>query len=118
MNQCERIRLILKENNFKQKELASEIGVSESYISVLLKNPEINLSRSVAALIEEKFGYNADWVINGQEPKIKYASRNKSLSDIQRIALSRLEKMNDAQAKAVLAFINSMEEIEKIYGSN
>lgn len=113
MNQCDRIRQILKENKLKQKEFASVIGVTESYISKLLKEPDIRLSQSLARLIEEKYGYNAEWVLNGTEPKLKQISKNKSLSEIHQKALAQLEKMNDEQVKAVLAFINSLDELEK-----
>lgn len=113
MNQCDRIRQILKENKLKQKEFASVIGVTESYISKLLKEPDIRLSQSLARLIEEKYGYNAEWVLNGTEPKLKQVSKNKSLSEIHQKALAQLEKMNDEQVKAVLAFINSLDELEK-----
>ena len=115
MNQCDRIRQILNENNLKQKQFASVIGVTESYISKLLKDPNIRLSQSLATLIEEKYGYNADWIIEGNEPKIKQISKNKSLSDIHQKALSQLEKMTDEQVKAVLAFINSLDELEKSF---
>lgn len=118
MNQCDRIKLILQENKLKQKQFASEIGVSESYISILLKKPDINLSQSLAALIEEKYGYNADWVLNGTEPKLKQISKNKSLSELHQKALSQLEKMNDEQVRAILAFINSLEEVEKSFLPN
>lgn len=113
MNQCDRIRQILKENKLKQKEFASVIGVTESYISKLLKDPDIRLSQSLAFLIEEKYGYNAEWVLNGTEPKLKQVSKDKSLSEIHQKALAQLEKMNDEQVKAVLAFINSLDELEK-----
>lgn len=113
MNQCDRIRLILQENKLKQKELAAEIGVTESYISVLLKKPEVCLSRSLAVLIEEKYGYSADWVLNGAEPKIKQISKNRALSEVHQKALAQLERMNDHQVKAVLAFINALDDIEK-----
>ena len=113
MNQCDRIRQILKENKLKQKEFASVIGVTESYISKLLKEPDIRLSQSLARLIEEKYGYNAEWVLNGTEPKLKQVSKDKSLSEIHQKALAQLEKMNDEQVKAVLAFINSLDELEK-----
>lgn len=118
MNQCDRIRLILQENKLKQKQFASAIGVTESYISKLLKDPNINLSQSLAALIEEKYGYNAEWVITGMEPKLKQASKNKTLSDLHQKALMQLEKMNDDQVKAVLAFINSLDEIEKSFSAD
>jgi len=70
MNQCDRIKIILQENKLKQKQLASELGVTESYISKLLKDPNIRLSQSLASLIEEKYGYNAGWVLNNEEPKL------------------------------------------------
>ena len=113
MNQCDRIRQILKENKLKQKEFASVIGVTESYISKLLKDPDIRLSQSLAVLIEEKYGYNAEWVLKGTEPKLKQVSKDKSLSEIHQKVLAQLEKMNDEQVKAVLAFINSLDELEK-----
>lgn len=115
MNQCDRIRLILQENKLKQKQLAEELGVTESYISKLLKEPEIHLSQSLASLIEEKYGYNAIWILNGDEPKLKQISKNRTLSELHQKALVQLERMSDTQVKAVLAFINSLDEIEKIY---
>lgn len=118
MEQCDRIRLILQENRLKQKQFASEIGISESYVSMLLKKPDINLSQSLASLIEEKYGYNAEWVLNGVEPKLKQISKNKTLSELHQKALAQLEKMNEEQVKAVLAFINSLDELEKSLSSN
>lgn len=115
MNQCDRIRQILKENKLKQKQFASAIGVTESYISKLLKYPNIRLSQSLAVLIEEKYGYNAEWILNGAEPKLKQISKDKSLTEIHQKALAQLEKMNDEQVKAVLAFINSLDELEKSF---
>lgn len=118
MNLSERIKLIIQENGLKQKELASDIGVSESYISMLLKKPDINLSHTLAVLIEEKYGYNSAWVLNGTEPKLKQISKNRTLSEIHQKALAQLEKMNDEQVKAVIAFINSLDEIEKLFSSH
>ena len=115
MNQCDRIKLILHENNLKQKQLATALGITESYVSKLLKDPNIRLSRSLATLIEEKHGYNADWILNGKGPKFKQISKNEDLSESQQKALAQLEKMNDKQVEAVLAFINSLEEIEKSF---
>ena len=47
MNQCDRLKLILQENKLKQKQLATELGVTESYISKLLKDPNIRLSQFI-----------------------------------------------------------------------
>lgn len=118
MNQCDRIKIILQENHLKQKQLAYEIGVTESYISKLLKDPNIRLSQPLATLIEEKYGYNADWILTGKEPKLKQISKNRALSSLHQKALSRLEKMSDDQVKAVLAFINSLDDVEKNLNSH
>lgn len=117
MNQCNRIKTILQENKLKQRQFAIELGITESYISKLLKEPNIRLSQSLASLIEEKYGYNSEWILNGTEPKIKQISKNKSLSEIHQKALAQLEKMNIEQVKSVLAFIDSLDKIEKSFAA-
>lgn len=112
MNLSERIRMILDENHLKQKDLSSEIGVTESYISALLNGRNSNMSQALATLIEEKYGYNSSWVLKGAEPKLKMLSKNKTLSDIHKKAILQIEKLNPEQIKAVLAFVNALEEIE------
>lgn len=42
-------------------------------------------------------------------------NKNKALSDLHQKALAQLEKMNDDQIRAVLAFINSLDEVEKSF---
>ena len=117
MSLCDRIKLILKENNLKQKDLAREIGVTESYISAIVNRRNTNLSHSLASLIEEKYGYSSEWVLTGAEPKLKQISKNRSLSELHQKALMQLEKMSDEQVKAVLAFLNSLEQIEKSFNN-
>lgn len=112
MNLSERIRLILKENHLKQKEFAREIGVTESYISAILNGRNNNVSMALATLIEEKYGYSSTWVLDGVEPKLKVAGKNRTLSDIHKKAILQIEKMSPEQIKAVLAFIKSLEEVE------
>lgn len=111
----ERISLIIKENNLKQKELAAIIGVTESYISALLNKRNINPSQSFANLIEEKLGYSAQWVLTGADPKYKQISKHPNISDIHRKVIFQLEKMPDEQVKAVLAFIDSLEKVESAF---
>lgn len=45
----------------------------------------------------------------------KQKDPGKVLSEIHQKALAQLEKMNDEQVKAVLAFINSLDELEKSF---
>ena len=112
MNLSERIRLLLDENNLKQKDLAKEIGVTESYISALLNGRNSNISQALATLIEEKYGYSNSWILYGTEPKLKMVGKNKTLSDIHKKAILQIEKLNPGQIKAVLAFVKALEEIE------
>jgi len=113
----ERISAIIKENHLKQKELAALMGVTESYVSTLLSGRNRNISVSVANLIEEKLGYNAQWLLSGDEPKYKQLSKNPNLSDIHRQVILQLEKMPESEIRAVLAFINSLDDIEKSFSS-
>ena len=115
MDQCERIRLILEENHLKQRQFAAGIGVTESYVSKLLKDPDIRLSQTLAALVEERYGYSAQWLLEGREPKLRQADRTGELSELHRRALARLEKMDLWQVRAVLAFIDSLEEVQRCF---
>jgi transcriptional regulator with XRE-family HTH domain len=109
----ERIATIVKENHLKQKELAALMGVTESYVSTLMSGRNQNVSISVANLIEEKLGYNAQWVLTGEEPKYKQLSKNPDISDIHRRVIMQIEKMSDSEVKAVLAFVDTLESLNK-----
>lgn len=113
MNLSERISIVLKENHLKQKELAKEIGVTESYISAIINGRNLNISQALATLIEEKYGYSSSWILDGTEPKLKVIGKNRTLSDIHKKAILQIEKLSPEQIKAVLAFVKSLEEVEK-----
>lgn len=113
MNLSNRIKIIIKEHSLKQKEFAKSINVTESYISKLLRN-ESGLSNSTAALIEEKYGYSVDWIINGTEPKMSKKSNARNLTPIQRNVIADIEQMNQAELIAVKSFISSLNEYKKL----
>ena len=93
--------------------MAALIGVTESYISPLLSGRSQNISAPIANLMEEKLGYNAQWILSGEEPKYKQPSKNPNLSDVPRQVISQLENMPEREIQAVLAFIRFLNEIEK-----
>lgn len=109
MNQCNRIKTILQENNINQTQFAAELGVTKSYISKLLKEPDINLSNTLANLIEERYGYSALWILHGTEPKYVDFSKNMNLSILHRKAIRKIKTMDDSQLKALLSFIELLD---------
>lgn len=117
MNLSDRIRLIISENSLKQKEFAKSINVTESYISKLLRR-ESGLSNSTATLIQERYGYSVEWILDGIEPKISQQNKSKDLTPIQRKVISDIEQMDETDLVAVKAFINSLSEYKKIYEVN
>lgn len=61
----ERIKTILSERNIKQVEFAETLGVSANYINLLANGKKLNISDTLAKLIEETYGYSSQWVITG-----------------------------------------------------
>ena len=111
----ERFALILKENNLRQNQLAAMLGVTESYISALLRRRNSSPSQAFANLIEEKLGYSAAWVLTGVEPKLISRSSTPGLSDMQRRVIFEVEKLPGNHLKAVLAFIDSLNKLDTIF---
>ena len=114
MNLSDRIRRIIQENGLKQKEFAQSIHVTESYISKLLRD-ESGVSRSTASLIEEKYGYRAEWILDGAEPR-KVHAEEKDLAPIQRRIIADIEQMDESELVAVRAFTSSLGEYKKTLG--
>ncbi len=114
MNLPDRIRIIVSENGLTQKKFAKSINVTESHISKLIRG-ETGLSKSTAALIEERYGYNVNWIFNGDEPKMKQDKKMKDLTAIQRQIIFDIEQMNERDLIAVKSFISALEEYKKAF---
>lgn len=71
----ERLNKIISEQNISKSEFARRIGVSENYIYVLTGNSRSGtpqnkkISPSLAKLIALEFGYDAEWILNGEQQK-------------------------------------------------
>lgn len=82
----ERIREIvseLKEKGYTQISLANELGRDQGTISKWL-NGRLEVPESIAMLIESKFGYRKEWILNGELPK--KVDQKAILSEVARIA--------------------------------
>lgn len=117
MNLPDRIRLIISENNLSQNKFAKSISVTGSYISKLIRG-DSGLSNSTAALIAERYGYNVDWIMNGNEPKMQQKKNIEELNSIQQKIIFEIEQMDKKDLMAVKSFISTLEEYKKALNIN
>lgn len=111
----DRLQRILNEQHLKQKDLASAIKVTESYVSNMLKGKRINISEPLAILIEQKYGYSAQWVLTGEGDPYITQSHIPELSPTKKRLIAEIEKMSDAELDAVKVFIDSLDVYKKAF---
>ena len=69
----ERLNKIITEQKLSKREFARRVGISENYLYILTSNsrPGTNqnktISSTLARLIALEFGYDADWILNGDK---------------------------------------------------
>jgi len=112
-NLSERIRIIIKNEKLKQIEFARSLGVSANYINLIVNGKKTTISETLAKLIEEKYGYSAEWVIYGgsdcAEPQ-----ESPELARIKSETIKRIKIMDDHEAIAVLAFLHSLDKVNAL----
>ena len=106
-----RIKYILKASHLKQKELASILDVSQSYVSGLCTGRNRGISPTLAERLENRLGYSAAWVLKGQGEIMAPQSRLQKLSATHRAVIALIDNLSEPQAKAVLAFIRTLPEL-------
>lgn len=105
----ERIQTILKERQLKQVEFAKALGISANYVNLLANDKKTNISDTLAKLIEETYGYSAQWLADGVGEK----SIDSSLSASKVEILNKIKRMSDNEVKATLAFVKTLESVNK-----
>ncbi|WP_286167064.1 helix-turn-helix transcriptional regulator [Clostridium sp. D33t1_170424_F3] len=108
----ERIKTILSERNIKQVEFATALGVSANYINQLVNGKKTSISDTLAKLIEETYGFSAQWVMTGEGEK----NLTPPLSTAKIQFMKKLKKMPDDEVAALLAFANSLDHVKKALG--
>lgn len=69
----ERLNKIIAEQKLSKREFAKRVGISENYLYILTSNsrPGTNQNKTISAtlakLIALEFGYDADWILNGDK---------------------------------------------------
>ncbi|MBP3368854.1 MAG: helix-turn-helix transcriptional regulator [Clostridia bacterium] len=75
MTLSERLNQIISEQKITKREFARRLGISENYLYILTSNsrPGTNrnktISPTLAKLIAVEFGYDSDWILNGESEK-------------------------------------------------
>ncbi len=69
MTLADRLNKIIDEQGITKREFAKRVGVSENYIYQLTGNKEKldTISETLAKLIALEFGYDKDWIVNGDK---------------------------------------------------
>ena len=71
MSLCDRLNQIIQEQNISKREFAKRLGISENYLYILTSNSRPGtdknkrISHALARLIGLEFGYDTDWILNG-----------------------------------------------------
>lgn len=64
-----RVRKVLEDIEKKKKDIANEIGVTPSYVTMLMKDDSINPSDTFLKTISRTYGYNYLWLNEGKGPE-------------------------------------------------
>ena len=69
MTLADRLNKIIDEQGLTKRAFAKTLGVSENYIYQLTGSKEklTTISETLAKLIALEFGYDKDWIINGDK---------------------------------------------------
>ena len=116
MDQTDRIQLILNEQHIRQKDFARAIKVTESYVSNMLRGKRSNISESLALLIEQIYGYSAQWVLTGEGDCRVPRPDASALSPAQKRLIMEIESMSEPEVNAVRVFVDSLDEYKRAFG--
>lgn len=103
-----RLKTILAERGVKQVELAKALGISANYVNLIVNDKKDTISETLAKLIEETYGFSAEWILTGNGEK--YSSTGTSAEKAE--VLKKIQRMSDSEVRAVLAFVNSLESLK------
>ena len=73
MSLANRLNQIIEEQNISKREFAKRVGITENYLYILTSNsrPGTNQNKTIspmlAKLIGMEFGYNPEWILNGNK---------------------------------------------------
>ena len=111
----DRLQILLDEQNIKRKDFACTIKVTEGYVSNILNGKRDHISDSLALLIEQKYGYSAQWILTGEGERYALQSRVPHLSPTKKRLIAQIEKMSDSEINAIKVFIESLDKYKEAF---
>lgn len=105
----QRIKCVLEDKSIKQVEFAKALGISSNYVNLLVNDKKTNISDTLAKLIEETYGYSSQWIMNESGEKLT----SNDLSTAKQETIKKIKRMSDSEVNAILAFVNSLEDVTK-----
>lgn len=118
MDFLEKLNYLMEKNHLNKSTLSKSCNIPYTTIDGWYKKGYEGLKLTTLRKLAEYFGTSLDYWASESNDAAVQISKDKSLSEIHQKALAQLEKMNDEQVKAVLAFINSLDELEKAFQPN
>ncbi len=72
MTLADRLNKIIDEKNISKREFAKQVGISENYVYTLTgeSNKITTLSPMLAKVIAMEFGYDAEWILHGDNKTV------------------------------------------------
>ncbi|MCI8420598.1 MAG: helix-turn-helix transcriptional regulator [Oscillospiraceae bacterium] len=109
MDFLEKLNYLMEKNHLNKSTLSKACNIPYTTIDGWYKKGYEGLKLTTLRKLADYFGTTLDyWAAESEEQLCQI-----NLSDTQRTVISRLEKMNDSQVNAVLAFVNALGDIER-----
>lgn len=99
----------LKSEGYTQVKIAEALGISQASVSGYIRG-EHEISPPVAALMEIRFGYRKEWLLNGELPKKVDQISKKAVSEDVEFARKILK---DPELKEILQEILALKKAER-----
>ena len=112
MDFLDKLNFLMEKNHLNKSTLSKACNIPYTTIDGWYKKGYEGLKLTTLRKLAEYFGTSLDYWVPESNDSPHQISKDKSLSEIHQKAFAKLEKMNNEQVKAVLAFINSLDEIE------
>jgi transcriptional regulator with XRE-family HTH domain len=91
----ERILSIVHELNMSQSEFARKIGISFTYVNLVINNKRHKISCLMAHIIQEKYGYSAEWILTGKGDRRDMAQLNELLAAVYQLPYEDINMVFD-----------------------